>query len=753
MDNIDVSNKVFMQAASFVEHTRQTIFLTGKAGTGKTTFLKYIREHSIKKMAVIAPTGVAAINARGTTIHSFFQLPFGTYIPSQTTPWGGGAFQNVFNKSQLLRNQRLRQPQRTLIKSLELLVIDEVSMVRADVLDAMDAVMRSVRRKPYEPFGGVQMLFIGDMYQLPPVVKNEEWNLMAQHYKSPFFFDAQVMREVSMLYLELKKIYRQKDDAFINILQNVRNNCCLPDDLAALHERYQPQFSALSDSGYITLTTHNRKADTINQIELDKLPGKSYSLNAKIEKNFPEHAYPADPVLHLKEGAQVMFIKNDKGENRRYFNGKIGKVKKIIPEESITVAFENEPETIELDMETWKNIRYDYDKEKDKVNEEELGSFRQYPIRLAWAVTIHKSQGLTFEKAIIDAGQSFAPGQVYVALSRLTSLEGLILHSRIQPQNIMVDPRISRFAEQKLPEEKLEETLQQSRQDYAHALLLQAYDYNDFTETFRAHAASYAGKLIPDRNIAFEWAQKLLVPVYRQQETAQKFNAFLQGLFNVLPVDYTRAHERNMAAAAWFVKDLEENIRASIKKHIEDQTGKPRTKKYIGELEDLLTLAEHKGENIKRTPILTEVLAGNADLEEAFSLLKPVVTPKSVRHQDDTAKEPQKTKKKKKEKPATGTTKELSLRLFREGKTIEEIAQIRNYVPSTIVSHLISFIPEGLVDVSDLVSQQKINVISAVVKDNPTATSGIIKEILGAGYSYPEIKAVMAFEQKQADMA
>jgi len=569
-------------------------------------------------MAVIAPTGVAAINARGTTIHSFFQLPFGTYIPAPIQSQGNG-FQNIFNKSQLLQNLRLRQPQRTLIRSLELLVIDEVSMVRADVLDAMDMVLRSVRRKPHEPFGGVQMLFIGDLYQLPPVVKNEEWPLLAVHYKSPFFFDAQVMREVSMLHIELKKIYRQKDPVFINILQNVRNNCCCREDLELLHEQYQPQFSALSDSGYITLTSHNRKADIINQIELEKLPGKTFDISAKIEHNFPEHAYPADAVLHLKEGAQVMFIKNDKGEHRRYFNGKIGKIIQINSRENIIkVAFEQEQDPVDVELETWKNIRYEYDKEKDKIREEELGSFRQYPIRLAWAITIHKSQGLTFEKAIIDAGQSFAPGQVYVALSRLTHLKGLILHSRIHPHNIMVDERIARFAEEQLPADELPGFLQQAQKHYAQSLLLQAYDYDDFTEAFRAHAASYTGKAIPNRNIAFEWAQKLLGPVYKEQETAQQFSIFLRNRFQEQPVAYHRIQERNTAATTWFINHLEQHIISSIKDQMEAQNGKPRTKKYLAELNALLLIAVRKKENIQRSLGLTQALNNKTDIGEAL---------------------------------------------------------------------------------------------------------------------------------------
>ncbi|MGI8633811.1 MAG: ATP-dependent DNA helicase, partial [Segetibacter sp.] len=446
----DASNTIFQKAVAFVNQTNKHLFLTGKAGTGKTTFLKYIKNNTFKKMAVVAPTGVAAINAGGVTIHSFFQLPFGPFLPSDKGVWGEFSGE-INNRNSLLKNLRLQRSKRQVIKELDLLIIDEISMVRADLLDAVDTVMRHVRKQPLIPFGGVQMVYIGDLFQLPPVAKSEEWEILQQYYKSPFFFDAQVLQYVSPPFIELKKIYRQKDDVFINILNNIRNNCCTAYDLEVLHQHYHPEFSPRKAENYITLCSHNYKADEINQRELNKLPGKLYTYDAKITGEFYERSYPAEKQLQLKQGAQIMFIKNDKGEVRKFYNGKIGTVTRI-EREKIAVTFPNEKEELEIEQEKWQNVRYDYNKENDALEEEELGTFTQYPIRLAWAITIHKSQGLTFEKAIIDAGASFAAGQVYVSLSRLTSLQGLVLKSRILPNCISTDRRVVDFVKQEIEE-------------------------------------------------------------------------------------------------------------------------------------------------------------------------------------------------------------------------------------------------------------------------------------------------------------
>lgn len=342
----DTSNSLFQKAIAFVNQTDRHLFVTGKAGTGKTTFLKYIKEHGFKKMAIVAPTGVAAINAGGVTIHSFLQLPFGTFIPTETSYWSGYSGE-VNTRATLLKNLRLKAEKKRVIEELDLLVIDEISMVRADLLDMVDTVLRAVRRRP-EPFGGVQVVYIGDLFQLPPVVKPDDWQVLKDHYNSPFFFDAHAFGATEAVIIELKKIYRQNDDHFIHILNNIRNNCCTQSDFEVLNRRYNPDFTPSKKENYIVLTSHNSKADAINRSELLKLPGKLHHFEATIKGEFSDRSFPADKILELKVGAQIMFLKNDKGDIRRFYNGKIGTVK-FIEEALITIAFPNEAETLDIE--------------------------------------------------------------------------------------------------------------------------------------------------------------------------------------------------------------------------------------------------------------------------------------------------------------------------------------------------------------------------------------------------------------------
>ncbi|HET7897380.1 MAG TPA: helicase, partial [Flavisolibacter sp.] len=423
---------------------------------------------------IVAPTGVAAINAGGVTMHSFFQLPFGPFVPASLNNYSSSG--QATDKHSLFKNIFFTGSKRELLQELELLIIDEVSMVRCDMLDAMDTILRHFRRQYNVPFGGVQVLYIGDMFQLPPVIPQQEWSILQEYYNSPFFFDAQVLKESPPLYIELKKIYRQNEQHFIDILNRVRNNEPQREDLEELNGRYIPAFNPPPGEKYITLTTHNRKADVINEAELKKLPGKLYTFTAEISGEFSDKALPTEFNLQLKEGAQVMFIKNDSGTERRYYNGKLATVKKISGEE-ITVSF-NDGDDVKLEKEEWKNIRYNYDKEKNDIEEEELGSFKQYPVRLAWAITIHKSQGLTFEKAVIDAGASFAAGQVYVALSRCTSLEGLVLHSRIFANAISTDRRVLEFASREEDDEALQALLREEKEKFQAEMMVKTFNWS-----------------------------------------------------------------------------------------------------------------------------------------------------------------------------------------------------------------------------------------------------------------------------------
>ena len=440
---------------NLAEHTNRSIFLTGKAGTGKTTFLNEFVKKTQKKHIVVAPTGIAAINAGGVTIHSMFGLPLRTFIP--TTDRIDSNLGN--NIADLMQHFKYRKDKLKLLREIEIIIIDEVSMLRADVLDMMDFSLRSVRRNQ-QKFGGVQMLFIGDLYQLPPVVRDEHF--LGQYYKSPFFFESYALKEMPLITIELTTVYRQKDEIFLDILNDIRDGAVGDIDFDTLNDRYIPDFEP-TDEPYVYLTSHNRMADEINQKKLADLKGKAYVYSAEIIGNFSENQYPNEEELQLKVGAQVMFIRNDASSDKRYFNGKLAEVMSLDQKE-ITVLIDGDEEVFTLKKETWEQKRYGLDAEKN-ITEDVLGSFQQYPIRLAWAVTIHKSQGLTFDRLIIDAGKSFASGQVYVALSRCRTLEGIVLKSKITPNVIFADRRVAQFQDATNANEKVEEILQTEKYD------------------------------------------------------------------------------------------------------------------------------------------------------------------------------------------------------------------------------------------------------------------------------------------------
>ena len=408
------TNPELQLASDFIAFSSKNIFLTGRAGTGKTTFLHQLKAHSPKRMIVVAPTGVAAINAGGVTMHSFFQLPFTPFLP--THPPEG--FNKMFRKEKI-----------NIIKSLDLVVIDEISMVRADVLDAVDAVLKRFRRNQ-KPFGGVQLLMIGDLQQLPPVVKDEEWNILKTVYRTPYFFSSQALNKTDYVTIELKQIFRQRDEEFIEILNNVRDNQLTSESLKMLNSRYVPNFQETSEERIIQLTTHRYQAQDINQKKLDAITEEEYTFEADVYDDFPEWSYPVEKSLKLKLGAQVMFTKNSPDKPPLFHNGKIGEIVDI-SEHKIVVKCPGDEAEISVQRAEWKTIRYEIDEETKAIHERVMGTFVQYPLRLAWAMTIHKSQGLTFDKVAIDARAAFAHGQVYVALSRCKTLEGLVLTSKI----------------------------------------------------------------------------------------------------------------------------------------------------------------------------------------------------------------------------------------------------------------------------------------------------------------------------------
>ena len=737
MSHFDPSNDNFQKAVAFVNQTSRHLFLTGKAGTGKTTFLKYIRDNCFKKAAIVAPTGVAAINAGGVTIHSFFQLPMGTYLP--TAQHHFDSFDGkINNQHTLFKNLKLNSAKRELLRELDLLIIDEVSMVRADMLDAIDAILRNIRRQPLTPFGGVQVLYIGDLYQLPPVVKPDEWELLQKFYKSPFFFDSLVVQEEPPVYIELKTIYRQSDADFIHILNNIRNNLCTASDLERLHEHFQPDFHPSANENYITLTSHNDRADAINKTELDKLPGRLHTFSATITGEFNERSYPAEQELHLKRGAQIMFIKNDKGENRRYFNGKIAVIDSI-SHDAIKISFPGEPELLELEHEKWQNIRYQYNNEKDTFEEEELGTFSQYPIRLAWAITIHKSQGLTFDKAIIDAGASFAAGQVYVALSRLTGLEGLVLRSRIRPGSIRTDERILKFVQNEFPESVLQETLEQEQQTFIYDSLLKRFDWSKIASATDQHIDDLDEKQLANKHICINVAGVLVRAANSQYETAKKFLRQLERLLPEAASDeHALLHQRVSAAADYFIKEIDENLLAPLQKHQAEVKNWPKIKKYVASLEELRIMFARQRRHLQQVAELTAAMHAGAEkpylLELAEAMQKPDVKEEDV-HGKAT---PTAVKKSKVQK---GDSQRVSLQLYKEGKTIAEIATERSLAIGTVESHLANFIPSGEVDALSLVSSEKLEKIIELLETDPEMSSWSIKQSLGEDFSYSDIRA------------
>ena len=728
---VDRENTAFMQAVAFVNQTNQNLFITGKAGTGKTTFLKYIREHSYKKMAITAPTGVAAMNAGGTTLHSLFWLPFGTFVEDYELRWDEQD-SHIYNKSRLFSTIKLTKQRRAILQELELLVIDEVSMVRADTLDAINVILQSVRRD-MRPFGGLQVLFIGDLYQLPPVVKDTEWTILRDHYSSVFFFNAKVLRDNPLVMLELNKIYRQQDEGFISILNAIRNNQCTSDMLTTLNSYYQQDFVPKDDEQYITLTSHNRIADEINSAKLASLPGRMLNLKAVVKDDFAQGAYPAEETLSLKLGAQVMFIRNDSGDERKYYNGKIGTVKDIdTVHGTVTVAFPDGSDPVTVKRETWENIRYNYDKGQDQIKEEVLGTFSQFPLRLAWAITIHKSQGLTFDKAIIDAGTSFAAGQVYVALSRLTSLEGLVLKSIIPPYAIRTDYQVVEFAQRAQSQTNIQEILEQCQRSYLGQILMNGFRWDGLlTET------SELLKSLDDRNIdgkekAVEVFQQLVGQLQTQEKVAHKFIVLLYDLLRDKDaIDYDLICERSTAAVNWFLPRMDIDLIKALTEHIEEYQIRKRTKKYIDELKALLLDYKRKREQLQHCLIIAETLSKREDFQTAMLDVAERVKTKEKQELAVQGADEEGSKKL--------DTKDISLEMFKDGMSIPEIASKRGMVAGTIYGHLINFVGTE-VEATELISQDKLERIVEVIRTHPDKSSSELKMLLGADVDYPDIK-------------
>jgi hypothetical protein len=549
----DLSGKAYMPcnplenhelnlAEDYVKHTASHIFLTGKAGTGKTTFLHKLKENAAKRMIITAPTGVAAINAGGVTLHSFFQLPFGPFIPGSET-----------SEKSRQRLFRFSKEKKRIIKNLDLLVIDEISMVRADLLDSVDAVLRRHRRNE-QPFGGVQLLMIGDLHQLSPVAKSDEWQLLKQYYESVYFFSCHALDQAKLITIELTHIYRQSDARFIKLLNRVRDNRIDAASIKMLNQRYIENFSPEKDLGYITLTTHNSSADRINNSSLCALRGKETCFEAEVSGEFPENNYPTPGTLVLKVGAQVMFLRNDASPEKRYYNGKIGKIKAINGRQ-ISIICPGEAEDIAVEAVQWENIKYKVDEENKEIQEEIIGTFKQFPLKLAWAITIHKSQGLTFDKAVIDAQTAFAQGQVYVALSRCKTFEGMVLSSPIPSRGIETDASVLHFIEKARQNRPTENRLQAAKVLYQQQLLLECFDFQLLHKRLNSLVRLLAGNSglvrisgVSDMVRLREMAVKHIFTV------SEKFKQQLRTIFvqQCLPESDAYILERIGKASEWF---------------------------------------------------------------------------------------------------------------------------------------------------------------------------------------------------------
>ena len=456
-------------ARKYVEQTKSNIFLTGRAGTGKTTFLKSIvKDMKHKRFVVLAPTGIAALNAEGQTIHSFLQLELTPYIPGSRLP-----------------AKKFRKDKLNLIRSLDLIIIDEISMVRADLLDQIDRVLRKLRyRHAHQAFGGVQMLLIGDLSQLPPVATGQDWDILSQYYDTPYFFSAQIWQDTAFHTIELDHIYRQKDLRFINLLNRVRDNDINTEVIETLNSRYNPELLNQDSEGCIILCTHNHKANEINRQHLDKLNAKSYFYHCKTTGEFDERNYPNAEILELKEGAQVMFIKNDSSQEKLYYNGKLGVVTSL-SKDAINVTCEDGT-VVDVHTETWENLRYTSDTGSDTIITEVIGTFSHYPLRLAWAITIHKAQGLTFDRVVIDAADAFAAGQVYVALSRCRSLDGVVLHTPIPNRALTNAREVLYFTNNQSDIQTTKMMLPAAQTEYLSVLLCTLFDFRSVINRFAA---------------------------------------------------------------------------------------------------------------------------------------------------------------------------------------------------------------------------------------------------------------------------
>ena len=734
-----------LMASRYINSTQCHVFLTGRAGTGKTTFLHDIRHHTHKNTIVAAPTGIAAINAEGVTLHSLFQLPFGAFIPEDSLPGDQAPVFEINTPRTLHRQLKMNATKRRMLQKLELLIIDEVSMLRADLLDAIDYVLRRIRRRP-QPFGGVQILFIGDLNQLPPVIKDAEWQVLNHYYDTLFFFGARSLRDNPPVYLELEHIYRQSDPVFINILNNVRDGQVTQADTERLNRHHRPDFTPSAGDGYVFLTTHNRKADNINRAELAKLSGRVYRYKARVEGTFDDHTYPVDAVLTLKKGAQVMFIKNDVSGGNRFFNGKIGTVEKL-REEDIKVRFDDGSESVWVEPHIWENKRYTLDKTTNEIQEKVVGTFEHFPLKLAWAITIHKSQGLTFDRAVIDVSRAFAAGQVYVALSRLTALDGLVLTEPFRWQGHRQDPALASFAACKTTPGELKGELSHAASLYLGHAVRDAFDFSVLWGAIHEHLRTYdkdASRSQKQQHLP--WAKALRDDVAPVKTVAGKFIKQVDDIFGISPLDDTYLAERVQAAVDYFdplLKAFSDRIGQHAGRLKKTAKG---VKNYVQELGELELQFYDCRQKIHKALDLIRAHRSDRELNRAGMAIPGHSGAVSVVNNGSPGKTAEKSGRKN-EKTDTMT---VTLQLFEQGKTIDEIAAERSLTLPTIQRHLAHWIENGTISVSRLVTNDALAEITAAIDHLQTSYLKPVYEFFEKKYDYGTLHFAVAYHRRMA---
>lgn len=797
-------------ARKFVNETNRNIFLTGKAGTGKTTFLHQLREKSLKRMVVVAPTGVAAINAKGMTIHSFFQLPFGPIPPDGSSD---GRMSIKFSKHKI-----------NLIKSLDLLIIDEISMVRADVLDAIDSVLKRFRNKSL-PFGGVQVLMIGDLQQLAPVIKDEDWQLLKSFYTTGYFFGSKVFTESNVLTIELTHIYRQESKEFIDILNAIRNNSLETKLLNQLNDRYIPNFKPKDTDGYITLTTHNYRADKINREKLGALKDAAQIYRATIDGNFSEYMFPTHGELTFKKGAQVMFIKNDSSPEKRYFNGKIGRIVNLYSDE-IHIQCEGEKDVIVTKPEIWENIKYSIDPETKNIRETIAGSFTQMPLRLAWAVTIHKSQGLTFDKIIVDAEDAFAHGQTYVALSRCRTLEGIVLLSPISGNNVICDEEITNFTTRATENSPDESDFSKARRNYQLDLVFELFDLypllkpvKRLMKILKTNRYSVKGNIVEEleliQNDGIIPLLKINVKFREQMEVQNE---------QIVPEESEIFQNRFKKGVEYFKNHIAENVQKHLNElefSTDNKEVEKDIEKQLEELEFLLfvkttclnelqsgfsvndyisirakaSISESKPKKSKKREVtriknnpelfnelreLRIFLAGQNNVppfqiftqESLYEMCEVLPVTKTQlqtisgigsvrleRYGDEILSvineycerhDIQKPDEVPIKPPATA---EISYALFKEGKNIAAIAKERNLTEGTIQNHLIPYLKTGEIDILELMDESKYRELSGLMSTLSFSGFKDLKEKIGPKFSYSDLRLVQTVLRKNEEQS